>query len=290
MLQQIVDPNLAKVKSMLLGLQISAVATTRLAGPGSVRLSKILVTVKFEAVDEPKHIHTSWSLMMLKTTVLMLALSVCLAATNLLHAVDVTGTYLEARTCQVYTGPCFANAEVGLTGNDAIMAWNIERGAQGDVDLSGLNVIVVVNATGTLGFKGIDDPKQVKSVIFVDQRANQPQREALVDFAKKHSGRAGESVVRVDASPIKMSLDKFELDGRLEAGKAVKLVTRKAKPGDCICSNESAYYPPLAKVEHFAAGVALEGHFKGRGLNSRWSIPDSRSAYMATFAYEDERE
>jgi hypothetical protein len=222
---------------------------------------------------------------MVKTTVLMLAVALSLTATNLLHAVDVTGTYLEARTCQVYTGPCFANGEVGLTGNDAIMAWSIERGLQGNVDLSGLNVIVVVNATGTLGFKGIDDPKQVKSVIFVDQRANQSQREALVDFAKKHSGRAGENVVRVDASPIKMSLDTFELNGRLEAGKAVKLVTRKAKPGDCICSNESAYYPPLAKVVNFAPGVALEGHFKGRGLNSRWSIPDSRSAYMATFAY-----
>jgi len=206
-------------------------------------------------------------------------------AGSAIHAVDFTGTYMEARTCQVYTGPCFANAEVGLTGNDAIMAWNIERGSADGVDLSGLNVIVVVNATDTLGFQGLEDPKNVKSVILLDQRANQSQRSALVSFAKKHSGRAGESVVRIQESPINMTLDTLELNGKLEAGKAVKLVTRKANPGDCICSNESAYYPPLAKVENFAPGVALEGHFKGRGLNSRWSIPDSRSAYMATFAY-----
>lgn len=219
--------------------------------------------------------------------VLALAVSVFayFVACTAIHAADVTGTYMEARTCQVYTGPCFANAEVGLTGNDAIMAWNIERGSADGVDLSGLNVVVVVNATDTLGFQGLKDPKEVKSVILFDQRANQSQRKALVNFAKKHSGRAGASVVRIEEAPIDMALNTFELNGKLEAGKAVKLVTRKAKPGDCICSNESAYYPPLAKVENFAPGVALEGHFKGRGLNSRWSIPDSRSAYMATFAY-----
>lgn len=216
---------------------------------------------------------------------LALSVVVCFVTGSAVHAADFTGTYMEARTCQVYTGPCFANAEVGLTGNDAIMAWNIERGRADGVDLSGLNVIVVVNATDTLGFQGLKDPKKVKSVILLDQRANQSQRAALVSFAKKHSGRAGESVVRVQESPINMTLDTLELNGKLEAGKAVKLVTRKANPGDCICSNESAYYPPLAKVENFAPGVALEGHFKGRGLNSRWSIPDSRSAYMATFAY-----
>ena len=38
---------------------------------------------------------------------------------------DLKGDYLETRTCDVYTGPCFANGQVSLTGNDAIMAWNI---------------------------------------------------------------------------------------------------------------------------------------------------------------------
>lgn len=198
---------------------------------------------------------------------------------------DVQGTYLEARTCQVYTGPCFANAEVGLAGKDAVMAWSIDKGSHNGIDLSGLNVVLVMRASDTLGFQGIDSARQVKSVVFVDERADQSQRAALAEFAKSHSGRAGEAVARVESSPINMSLDLLELNGTLQAGKDVKLVTRKARPGDCICSNESAYYPPLAQVENFAPGVALEGEFSGRGLSSRWSIPDSRSAYMATFRY-----
>jgi len=131
----------------------------------------------------------------------------------------------------------------------------------------------------------MNDAKQFKSVIFVDERADESQRAALAEFAREHSGRAGEAVVRVENAPIQMSLDVLELTGRLEAGKNVKLVTRAARPGDCICSNESAYYPPLTKVENFAPGVAIEGEFSGPAIGSKWSIPDSRSAYMATFRY-----
>ena len=198
---------------------------------------------------------------------------------------EISGTYLETRTCQVYTGPCFANAEVGLAGRDAIMAWNIEKGQHANVDLAGLSVVVVLNASDTLGFNGINDAKRVKSVILVDEKATDKQRDALVQFARKHSGKAGKSVVRIDAAPIAMSLDTFDLKGNLKAGKNVTLQTRKARPSDCICSNESAYYPPLAKVDNFAPGVTIEGEFKGRGLGSRWSTPGDRSAYMATFTY-----
>jgi translocation and assembly module TamB len=37
-------------------------------------------------------------------------------------APQITGEYLEARSCDVFTGPCFANSEVGLTGELATMA------------------------------------------------------------------------------------------------------------------------------------------------------------------------
>jgi hypothetical protein len=198
---------------------------------------------------------------------------------------SISGTYMESRTCQVYTGPCFANAESGLAGRNAIMAWQINQGQHEGIDLAGLSVVVVVDASDTLGFQGINDPQHVSSVILLDEKASEAQREALVDFAKIHAGRAGESVMRISAVPIDMSLDVSQLQGQLTAGTDVKLVTRKARPDDCICSNESAYYPPLAKVDHFVPGVTVEGEFNGRGLGTRWSTPGDRSAYMGMFTY-----
>ena len=215
-----------------------------------------------------------------------LALALALAALPALaNAGEISGSYLEARTCQIYTGPCFANAEINLVGKEGVMAWNIEQGARDGVDLSGLSVVVVVAGSGTLADKGVNDPKTIKSLIIVDERATSQQRDALVAFAKDHAGRGAETVVRVDAAPIEMSLDTLELKGKLQAG-SVKLTTRKCGEKDCICCNETAYYPPLAQLTHFAPGVAIEGSFTGKGLGGTWSVPGSRSVYMGTFNYE----
>ena len=213
-----------------------------------------------------------------------LAAAICLLSTEVARS-EISGHYIESRTCQVYTGPCFANAEVGLAGKEAVMAWRILDGTHNGIDLSGLNVVIALQTTQTLGFQGIEGAGDVKSVILVDDTAKGPRRDALIDFAKTHAGKAGNAVVRIDDAPITMSLDEFELQGKLTAGKAVQLETRRARPDDCICSNESAYYPPLTELANFVPGVTTVGEFHGRGLGTSWSTPDARSAYVAKFAY-----
>ncbi len=221
---------------------------------------------------------------MLRT--LALAAAVLLSTGSLATASQVQGIYLESRTCQVYTGPCFANAESGLAGKEAILAWHIDNGEFAGVDVSGLSLVLVVKASNTLGHQGFDSADSVRSVLLVDSRATAEQRAALVEFARTYGGKGAARIVRVDAQPLHVDLDLAKLEGTVEAGEEVKLSTRKARQGDCICSNEVAYYPPLAQVEQFVPGVTLEGEFRGRGLGTQWSTPESRSAYMATFRYE----
>jgi len=146
--------------------------------------------------------------------------------------------------------------------------------------------VVVINATDTLGFQGLDNARSMKSVVLLDENATTAQRRALISFVAARAPQAAKSVVRTEAKTIDMDLNVATLEGRLQAGKEVTLTTRKARPGDCICSNESAYYPPLTAITNFAPGVTLQGKFNGRGLGSRWSTPGDRSAYMGTFLFE----
>lgn len=222
---------------------------------------------------------------MIKSKILTACLGFVAVAAGSTVQAEISGHYLETRTCQVYTGPCFANAEIGLAGKSAVMAWDIHEGDHEGVDLSGLKVVVAITSSKTLAFQGIEGAGAVKSIIIVDETAKGARREALISFAKAHSGKAADDVVRIDDAPIAMSLNEFELKAKLTAGKGVHVETRKARKDDCICSNESAYYPPLAKVDDFAAGVTTIGEFKARGLKTRWSTPESRSAYLATFVY-----
>lgn len=198
---------------------------------------------------------------------------------------EVTGDYLEVRTCAIYTGPCFANAESGLTGREAVMAWSIDEGDYHGVDLAGRKVVVSLVASGTLAFGGGVEVNAfpVKSVILVDERADSRQREALVAFAREKAGKLAEKVVRVEYVPIDMQLDHVDMAASLKAGDEATIVTRKLKDGDCVCTNEIVYYPPLAKVENFAPAFALESAFQGSGLGVKWSSPNTRSAFLATF-------
>src|SRR5262245_42704783 len=162
---------------------------------------------------------------------------------------DLKGDYLETRTCDVYTGPCFANGQAGLTGNDAMMAWNIERGSYEGVELAGLKVVVVTTATDTLGFGGtlVVNPQNIRSVVIVDDKATKEQHEALVHFATQYARHSGE-IVKVVSAPIEMTADHFELVGTLKAGDIAEIATRKFNKGDCVCSNEATFYPPLCDV------------------------------------------
>src|SRR6266576_3420103 len=91
---------------------------------------------------------------------------------------SISGDYLEVRSCDVYTGPCFANAEMGLTGKECILSWKVRNGVWNGVDLSGLKVIAVVRANGTLGDQHYQ-PRSGKAVLIVDQQASPHQAEAL---------------------------------------------------------------------------------------------------------------
>src|SRR4051794_2811234 len=122
-------------------------------------------------------------------------------AANKVADIKANGLYLEARTCDVWTGPCFANADFNIGGKQGVMAWRIERGQAGDVSLDGLSVVAVVSAANTLG---LEQRSPAKAVVIVDSRATEAQREALVRFVQQQAGQLVANVVKVHAQPIKI--------------------------------------------------------------------------------------
>lgn len=208
-----------------------------------------------------------------------------LSGSSLVFGAGITGEYLEARTCDVYTGPCFANGEIGLAGKEAVMAWKVDEGGFGGQDLAGLGAALIIKANDTLGFGGgfTVKPDKIAAVIVVDETANAEQAEALVQFVKENVPHLTRDVVRVEKAPITLTNDHLSGKGVFTAGKLAKIETRKLAKGDCICSNEMVFYPPLAKVENAHPAYTLNMSYDGNGLNSTWTTVNKRSAFLATF-------
>lgn len=215
-------------------------------------------------------------------------LSGCLAALGFVStgaAAEISGEYLEARTCDVYTGPCFANGEVGIAGKEAVMAWKVDEGKWAGEDLSGLGVALVINANDTLGFGGsfYVKPDKIVAVIVVDEQATASQQAALVKFVTDSAPHLTKDVVRVESAAVTLTNDHLSGKGIFSAGKLAKIETRALAKGDCVCSNETVFYPPLNKVENAHPAYTLNMTFEGKGLDQTWSTVNKRSAFMGTF-------
>src|SRR2546426_8124085 len=214
--------------------------------------------------------------------ILVLCLGAGLALAGGLPSRNIYGNYVEARTADVYTGPCFANSEVGLTGQLAVFGWRVTKGSWSGVALDGLGVVGVVRASSTLG-DVYHSAYPVKAVLIVDSHANAEQRLALQSFAKRMGGDLLQDVVRVDYQPIDLTFannDLHSMKAMLTAGTLAKIQTRAMNENDHVCRNEQVWYQPLTKVQHAMPAVAVAHTFKGEGLGEKWSSPDKRSAFV----------
>ena len=221
----------------------------------------------------------------MKRLVLSLCLAGSLMAAGLQNRTQLRGDYIEARTADVFTGPCFANSEVDAVGNLAVMGWHVGEGEFQGVKLDGLSVVGVVKASNTLG--NIHSPVYpVKSVVIVDERANPEQRLALKAFAQRMGGDLLQDIVKVEYQPISLSFENNNMHSggaKMTAGNLAAIQTRAIDSRDHLCTNEITWYAPLTKTTHAMPAYALAHNFKGTGLNTTWSSPEKRSAFVGSF-------
>jgi hypothetical protein len=204
---------------------------------------------------------------------------------NLAAVQSVSGDYVEIRSCDVYTGPCFANGEMNVGGKEAILAWAVRSGGVDGVDLTGLNVIAVVKAKNTLGDVS-RFPEPAKSVLIVDAKASPEQREALVHLAKNKAGRVLGDTVRIESSPVKVQLPPTCSSAgcsNVVAGDLVQIETRCLGGTDHVCGNEELFYPPLTSVSGARPAFTMAAVYHGEGLGTQFDEANRRSAYLATF-------
>jgi hypothetical protein len=220
---------------------------------------------------------------------LSLFLAASLAVAAGLPKTQIQGDYVEARTADVFTGPCFGNSEAGLVGDLAVFGWRVQKGTFQGVSLDGLSVVGVVRAKATLGDQ-FNEAYPVKAVLIVDEKANAEQRLALKGFAQRMAGDLLSDIQKVEYRPISLTLENGNLHSAkatLKAGDLASIQTRAIGDGDHLCSNEVVWYQPLAKTDHAMPAYALAHKYTGDGLGTTWSSPEKRSAFVASFHLQD---
>lgn len=212
-------------------------------------------------------------------------------------SVQVSGEYVEARNADVYTGPCFSNAEVFITGDRAVMAWKVTEGSYQGQDLRGLSIAAAVRGTTTFSK---DVASEARSVLIVDRSATPAQREALIALAKDLGGDRLKHVEGIRTAIVQLSVEKKGHHGsdspsvhhgmpkaprgRLYVDGLAEIATRPLEESDHSCGNEVVEYPPLSRGVTALPAYTLAHEFKGKGLNTTWDDANCRSSFVGKFS------
>jgi hypothetical protein len=219
----------------------------------------------------------------MKRALLLIAVCLLLAVPSI--AADthsLSGSYVEVRTAEVFTGGCLMSSEAETTGRQAMLAWKVDHGTLNGESLDGFTIIAVVVGDKNLGIHELGGAKPVsRTALFVDDRATPTQRTALLGMAKKLSGDLMGTIVSIKPTTIQ-----FADQGHEIAVTAPKIAMNVGKHAEhnAGCGAEQ-WFHPLASLTDATIGMTNENSFTGSELGSKWSDPDKVSAFFGKFTY-----
>ena len=193
----------------------------------------------------------------------------------------IAGTYFEACNCAVAC-PCIFLGSPTSGDCTLLVAWHIDQGRFGQIDLGGLNAVLAVHSPGHML------EVKWKVALYVDERANQDQRDALTQI---FSGQAGGhlavvvpligEVLGVKAAPIE-----YRSEGKRRSLRVGDIADAEIEglpgqdSGDVMIAG-----PPFTLVPGFPAVVAKskQMRFSDYGLN--WEV-SNKNGFFSPFAYQ----
>ena len=196
----------------------------------------------------------------------------------------VSGTYVEARTAEVFAGGCIMNSEAETMGRQAVLAWRVDRGQVGGVSIDGLSVVAALSGTHNLGMRemGGEAPTLVKTLLYVDERAT-----------------GGASATRSSRWPRRPSATSPSASWTCRpcrSPSSARTTQRRCSAGDAQLQVEAhihhdpscgamLWFHPLSRGAEAEVGLTRNQTFTGQALGTRWQQIDKRSAFVGTFAF-----
>ena len=192
----------------------------------------------------------------------------------------LTGTYFETCNCDAAC-PCAFGSAPSEGFCNAIVAWHINHGGFGDLALDGLNVVLLVDATGNMA------EGKWKVAAYIDQKASEAQKSALLTI---FSGQAGGHPA-VLASFVgeflgtKIVPMQYEGSGRNRTLKIpgivdAELEALEGQDGKPITIENH----PLCVAPGEPATVARSKHFQLSDYGYDWKL-SGRNGYLSNFSY-----
>jgi hypothetical protein len=193
----------------------------------------------------------------------------------------IAGSYFEACNCDLAC-PCVFLSPPTSGECTALLAWHIEQGRFGEVNLDGFNIALAAYAPGHMM------EVKWKVALYVDERANKSQQDALTQI---FSGQAGGhlaglapligEVLGVKAAPIEYRSEGKRRSLRLGDVADAEIEGLPGQDGGDV-TVDNAPFGPVPNVP-LAVAKSKQMRFSDYGL--KWEV-SNKNGYFSRFAYQ----
>jgi hypothetical protein len=193
----------------------------------------------------------------------------------------VAGSYFETCSCDVAC-PCIFLSPPTSGECTALLAWHIDQGGFGEINLDGLNAVIAVHAPGHMM------EVKWKVALYVDERANQGQRDALTQI---FSGQAGGhlaglapligEVLGVKAAPIEYRSEGKRRSMRLGDVADAEIEGLAGQDGGDV----TVAGAPFAAVPGVSFVVAKSKQMRFGDYGLQWEV-SNKNGFFSPFAYQ----
>ena len=198
-------------------------------------------------------------------------------------SLKIAGSFFEACNCDIACPCVFLNPPT--TGDcTLLLAWHIDQGRFGQIDLDGLNAVLAVHSPGHMM------EVKWKVALYVEERANQNQRDALTQI---FSGQAGGylaglgpligEVLGVKAAPIEYRSEGKRRGLRLGDFADLEIEGLPGQDGGAVTIANH----PFTAVPGFPAVVAKSKQMRFSDYGLKWEV-SNKNGFFSPFAYQSE--
>jgi hypothetical protein len=192
---------------------------------------------------------------------------------------ELKGTYFETCNCDVAC-PCVFLSRPTEGECRVLVAWHIDQGKDGAVDLSGLNVVMAIHSPGPM------IETKWRMALYLDERASQAQKDALTRIFSGQAGGHPEVLASFVGDVLGVASVKidYEATGKKRSLSIPSIVSAEIEAiqgqgGDVTISGH-----PLCIAPGEPAVVAKSKRLDYTDHHMTWAISDANGFY-SPFAY-----
>jgi hypothetical protein len=193
----------------------------------------------------------------------------------------IAGSFFEACNCNVAC-PCVFLSPPTSGECTLLLAWHIDQGRFGQTDLNGLNAVLAVYSPGHMM------EVKWKVALYVDEKANQSQQDALTQI---FSGQAGGhlaalgpligEVLGVKTAPIDYQSDGKRRSLRLGTVGEMEIEGMPGQDGGDVTISSH----PFTAVPGFPAVVAKSKQMRFTDYGLSWEV-SNKNGFFSPFVYQ----